>query len=440
MKLPSEYISEITGILGDSAADYFVSLDKSPTRAVRVNQEKISAADFKEKFGYELTALPFSDSCFLLVGEEKVGKTPFHHGGAFYVQEPGAMLPVIAAPLKKNDKVLDLCAAPGGKTVQAALTVTDGFVLSNEIDSKRAVTLARNVERMGLKNVLVSNCSPVVLEKYYNGYFDVVIVDAPCSGEGMFRKEPLAALNWSKENVLGCAARQKNILDSADKMLRSGGILIYSTCTFSVEENEETVAYLRDEYGYELVKPSAVTISASVSGVSVPGVNGDYVRRVYPHNCIGEGQFFAVLKKTSGNCGKIRENRLISADKNKPFSEFREKYMNDCPKCFLFGNSIVSVAAPYPDGLKLISRGVKMGEIVGNRFEPDHNLFTAYGNLMKTKLYLDKTGAEKYLRGEEIECDLSGYVCVFYENVALGGGKASGGMLKNRYPKALRNN
>ncbi len=440
MKLPSQYISEITDILGDSATAYFDVLDKPPVKAIRVNQEKISVADFKEKFGCEIKPLSFSDNCFLLAETEKVGKTHFHHGGAFYVQEPGAMLPVLSAPIKKTDKVLDLCAAPGGKTVQAALTVTDGFVLANEIDTKRAVTLASNVERLGLKNVLVSNYSPLALAKYYDEYFDVVIVDAPCSGEGMFRKEPFAASNWSKENVIGCAARQRNIVDSADKMLRSGGILIYSTCTFSVEENEDIVAYLCKELGYEQVKPSDAVIEASVSGVSLDGINGEYARRVYPHNCIGEGQFFAVLKKTSGGFGKIRVGRLDSADKSKTFRAFVQKNMNECPKCFLFGNNVVAVAANYPDGLKLISRGVKVGEETGNRFEPSHNLFTAYGHFMKNKLFLDRVGAEKYLRGEEVECDLSGYVCVFYENVALGGGKASGGMLKNHYPKGLRNN
>lgn len=437
MNLPQEYAKRMQSLLADEYDDYVAALHKAPVRALAVNKNKISPEKFVAECGFALSPLGFSDSCFLLGTNEKAGRTPFHHGGAFYMQEPGAMLPVIAAGISKDDIVLDLCAAPGGKTIQAAYAAKS--VVSNEIDGKRAVTLAGNVERMGLKNTVVTNYSPADLENYFPEYFDAVIVDAPCSGEGMFRKEAAAVANWSKENVLSCADRQRKILCSADRMLSGGGKLLYSTCTFSAEENEENVDFLIKELGYTLLAPTADVVPYSRDGVMFGDVNPACARRVYPHNCVGEGQFFAVLVKP-GNARKgIKIIKAPSADKCKPYAEFCNKYMTAPPNAEIFGDSVIARGADYPDKMRAVVRGVKLGEISGSRFVPSHNLYTAFGTQMKHVVELSDRTAMKYLEGEEIPADADGYVALSYKGVILGGGKGSGGVVKNHYPKGLRN-
>ena len=424
-------------LLGDAYSDYENSLAGVPVKALKINFNKISAEDFIAESGFPVVTPGIFDDCFLLRGDCKVGKTPFHHGGAVYVQEPGAMLPVIAAGFEGDEKVLDLCASPGGKTVQAATRAKE--VLANEIDFKRALTLAGNVERMGFTNVAVCNYSPDALERFYDEYFDAVIVDAPCSGEGMFRKEPAAVANWSEENVAGCAARQKKILRSADKMLRAGGKLVYSTCTFAPEENEENVAFLVRELGYELIAPDASVMPYSVKGLERDGLNPEFMRRVYPHNCVGEGQFFAVLRKTDGKSGRIKEAKFSKAEKNKAFCDFSKRFMKTLLQCEIIGNSVIKRAFALPDGMRFLSHGVKLGETVSGRFVPAHNLFTALWKDVAAFTELDDVAAGKYLHGEELPCDLTGWVSARYKGVPLGGGKASGGALKNHYPKGLRN-
>lgn len=437
MILPAAYCARMKKLLGGEYSLYESSLSQPPVRAVKVNTHKISVSDFTEKSGIPVKMPGLFDDCFILGENFKIGKNPLHHGGAVYVQEPGAMLPVIAADFNGGEKVLDMCAAPGGKTVQAACRASE--VLANEIDYKRAVTLAGNIERMGFKNVAVSNYSPDALENFYCGYFDAVIVDAPCSGEGMFRKELSAIADWSEENVSGCAARQKKILVSADKTLRAGGKLIYSTCTFAPEENEDNVAFLVRELGYELIAPSPVVIPYSVRGEERSGLNPEYMRRVYPHNGIGEGQFFAVLIKTAGKSHGFKADKLPSAENNRLFCEFNKKFMKMPLDCKIAGSGVVLSAFDVPQGMRMISRGVKVGELLPSRFVPAHNMFTALWKEVAAYMETDEDLAARYLHGEELPCDLNGWLVVRYLGVPLGGGKASGGTLKNHYPKGLRN-
>jgi len=439
MNLPKDFTDKMIDLLGSEASEYFASLDLPHVRAVTVNENKIPLGRFNEICSDKITPLGFSKSAYKISDEWKVGASPLHHGGAVYVQEPGAMLPVLAAPVKEGMTALDLCASPGGKTVQTALKIgKSGTLVSNEIDYKRAVTLAGNVERMGFDNVIVTNCSATELSDYYDRCFDFIVVDAPCSGEGMFRKNPAAANEWSQASVLGCAARQREIMVAAEKMLAGGGIMVYSTCTFSPEENEQNVYFAVNELGMELIAPEPEVVPYSVKGIDYMGLNGEHMRRVYPHKGVGEGQFFAVLRKNEGGRRKFKPAKT-AGKRSEAFDKFAKSYLTFKPDYLLFGDSVVCPSVSYPNGLRPITRGVKLGDVVGNRFVPHHNLYTAKSEMVKNKLEVDFATAERYLRGEEIDCKQDGFVCVEYEGVSLGGGKASGGRLKNHYPKGLRN-
>ena len=438
MNLPQDYVEKMKALLQGDADKYFASLDLPHVRAVNVNERKIKVADFVSNCEDKLIPLGFSENAFMISDEWKVGNSFWHHGGAVYVQEPGAMLPVISANPKEGIKALDLCAAPGGKTVQLALKIgKSGTLVSNEIDKKRAVTLAGNVERMGFDNVIVTNCSAKELTKFYKQYFDLIVVDAPCSGEGMFRKNPSATSEWSQASVLGCSARQKEIMADAESMLKEGGIMVYSTCTFSQEENEENVYYAVNQLGLKLIEPDKSVLPYSTKGLDYLGLNGENMRRVYPHDGVGEGQFFAVLQKELGETGKIRAIKQ-SGKRCEAFDKFAKQNLTEKPNYVLIGDSVISPSVEYPDGLRPVTRGVKLGDVVGNRFVPHHNLYTAFGDKLKNQLSISEADAEKYLSGEEIDCDRDGYVAVSRLGVVLGGGKASGGKLKNHYPKGLR--
>ena len=438
MNLPQDFMDKMEALLAEKSGDYYRSLDCLPVRAVNVNTNKISPEKFVELCGGKVSPLGFSDRAYKISDDWKIGNSYLHHGGAVYVQEPGAMLPVLSVDIEEGINALDLCSAPGGKAVQLALAVgKSGTLVSNEIDKKRAVTLAGNVERMGFDNVIVTNCSATELKKYYKRYFDLVVVDAPCSGEGMFRKNPSAVSEWSASSVLGCAERQREILSDAVDMLKEGGTLVYSTCTFSPEENEQNVYYAVNSLGLELVAPSSRVVPYSVRGLDYEGLNGEYMRRVYPHEGVGEGQFFAVMVKAGDQKGKFKPNKSVGK-RSEAFDKFARSSLTEKPDYALYGDSVITTRVAYPDGLRPVTRGVKLGDIVGNRFVPHHNLYTAYGHLLKNKLEITQADAERYLHGEELDCDTDGYVAVFCEGVPLGGGKASSGKLKNHYPKGLR--
>ncbi len=432
--LSNDFLERMKTYLGDDYESFIDSYNDDPIRALRIN--KIKEEDFLSAFNYNVTKMNLKEDCFYLNTLEKVGRNPLHHAGAIYLQDPSAMIPAYSYDFENGIKILDLCAAPGGKTGQLCSLNPDGLVVSNEINKARSKILFSNIERLGFKNSIITNCSSLELANKLEGFFDLILVDAPCSGEGMFRKDIKAVEEWNKDLVILNSNRQKEILDNANRMLKQNGVLIYSTCTFSIEENEENVEYLVDKYNYEILKPNDEVVNLTTY------YKNEYCRRSYPFLNKGEGQFVACLKKNSIQ----EENYFINnykVKKDKEIEEFIHNNINGNIDYKLINDTYYYVRDNVDlKGLNVVSYGVILGQTVKGRFIPHHNFFKAFGDLFKTKVDLEMSSplVNKYLRGEELFIDdIKGFGVVRLYGVILGGFKASNGVLKNYYPKGLRN-
>lgn len=443
MDLPKQFLSRMKNLLPDY--DEFIdSYNNQPVKSFFINNNKITEKQFLDICEWDICK---HAEGFKLLEDIKVGKTPEHHAGMIYMQELSAMMPVTFLPLKDDDWVIDLCASPGGKSIQVANKIPNGVLVSNEIVKSRANILKSNVERMGLTNVIVTNNEPKAFEEYFSGVFDAVVVDAPCSGEGMFRKDENAIVNWSDENVKACAVRQRAILETANKLLKADGYILYSTCTFSMEENEQVIADFCSNHQYEIVP---ICYTGATSGEKIEEFNTNNTLRFYPHRFDGEGQFVALLKKKEQSHFEISEKRYMKPlakfpTEYKMFKNFCEDNLNNCDD--ILGNAIINNNVIYylvnrrlaESGINLISCGVVLGEMVKGRFEPNHNLVTCFGDRFSKFINIDTDDVYKFLRGETLECDTQGYVAVKFKNVVIGFGKCVNGVLKNYYPKGLRN-
>ena len=443
MKLPQKFLDRMKMLLGDEFNSFINSYSKQPIKSFFINNNKINDSDFLKNCNWKIKK---NYPGWQLMEDIKIGKTVEHHAGMIYMQELSAMMPVTFLPLNENDLVLDMCSAPGGKSIQIANRLKNGFLISNEIIKSRANILESNIERMGLKNVCITNNSPIELEKFFKGIFDAIVVDAPCSGEGMFRKDDNAIANWSSENVQTCADRQLEILESANKMLKNGGYILYSTCTFSVEENEGVVMKFCERHNYNIIK---LDYTLASRGVKLNGVNTDYALRFYPHKFDGEGQFVCLMQKNEVSDQYIKlNNRLRNLNEFKSefnifkkFCESNLKNYQDLIENCIFNKGIIYYTINKEvaqSGVRLINCGCIVGEIINNRFEPHHNFITCFGNLFKQSIDLNEEQANKFIKGETLDCDLDGFVVVKYKGVVLGFGKSKR-VLKNKYPKALRN-
>lgn len=427
---------------------YLKAFEKAPTRALHRNEAK-RGVDIREILGDILAPIPYAEDGFYIESDEKLGNHPLHHAGAFYMQEPSAMMPIAAAPIERGMRVLDLCASPGGKSTQIANRIGEsGLLVSNEIHPTRCATLAGNIERMGLKNAIVTNTDAKTLGGALPSFFDAVVVDAPCSGEGMFRKMPEAALEWSPELPLVCAQRQRSILDDIAPALRPGGLLVYSTCTFSREENEDTVKYFLETHpDFSLEALPKAVLSHTVG-------ENDGMRRFYPHVSPGEGQFCALLRRSPDADGseaqitwreKEKGPSELSSNELKLVSEFLDGVLSPSasyPTPILFKGSAVLAPASLPLPERLVySAGVTVGSIAKGRIVPHHALFSAYGSDFRRRfeLALDDARLSAYLHGDTVGCELeNGWAAVTVLGYPLGGVKVSSGTAKNHYPKGLR--
>ena len=449
------------GMLDDF--DEFLSAYEKPTvKAIRLNKLKYTKEKLENAFGELLSPIDGVDGGYLYLGDDKIGNHPLHHAGAFYVQEPGAMAVVACAPITSGMKILDMCASPGGKTTHAASRIMDdGIVVSNEYVKNRCAALLSNVERMGIRNSIVMNCDTKYLAQSYIGVFDLVIADAPCSGEGMFRKSEDALTMWSQENVEMCAKRQQEILENGAKCVKNGGYLLYSTCTFSPEENELTVsAFLENHPEFSLIKVPSAIEKISRDGVRFEGVsceNIEYTRRFYPHVFPCEGQFAALMQKNGSDddnyvetCNVLDERspeniKITPADK-KVIDEFLNTTIGKNDLDYVMRRDGVYIISKELPLLKnsVFSCGVKLGELQKGQLRPHHRFFMAFGDKFKQKIELSLTDprVEKYLRGEEIDvCDQNfakGWCAVLCDGAVMGGAKVSDTKAKNHYPKGIR--
>lgn len=444
--LPESFIGSMKAVLGNDFEKYTESMSEQPVKAIRINTYKTDADSFKKLFPFGIEKIPYGkDEYYVNVqAEDRLGNLPLHHAGAFYSQEPSAMAPADCAPIEKHFKVLDVCASPGGKSAQVLSRIPDGILVSNEIVSSRAVTLMGNIERLGYPNAIVTNTDSETLAKWFPEVFDLVVCDAPCSGEGMFRKNPEAVVEWSPENVLMCAERQKGILENASKTVRCGGYLVYSTCTFSKEENEDVVIGFLDSHPEFTIEK----VTGEIEAVTLPGEGIPEARRFYPFSGRGEGQFMALLKKNAGNYDlPLYKDSSVEPGKSdiKTVNDFLADIFETVPdmKIRIVGKTVSFIPDfPVPPH-SVFCAGVKIGEIEKGRVVPHHQLFSAFGNLMKRKLVLPPSGEDvcRYIEGNVIKSDAQdGWTAVIVGGCPLGGGKTVGGTLKNHYPKGLRKN
>lgn len=431
LNLPREFTEKMKIQLGGGYEDFLKSYELPPRRAVRVNTLKISVEDFFKISPFALTPVPWERSGFYVDGEG-LGKTVLHAAGAYYVQEPSAMSAVPQLDVNPGERVLDLCSAPGGKGTQIAQYMKgEGVLVLNEPVPSRRDILSQNAERLGLKNATIVCADPAYLAPIFENYFDKILVDAPCSGEGMFKKEPNAIPEWSQGNVEMCARRQAEILSSADKMLCGGGRLVYSTCTFSPEEDELQIEnFLASHKAYKLLD----------------------MKKLLPHEIRGEGHFFAVLEKQEG--GRAEDFPLMKPSVPKkadlcPYREWENETLRRPVEnlvleggalyCFYGGAQDFSSALPEKERWRFRSF-IPLGNILERRFTPAHALAARLTPKEANFLQVDGQTALKFLRGLTFDCaaDLKGWYLVMYEKLPLGWCKAVNGTAKNHLPKALR--
>ncbi|MBE6942601.1 MAG: hypothetical protein E7455_10055 [Ruminococcaceae bacterium] len=427
--LPEAFLKRMKSQLGSEYPAFLESLERPRAVALRFNPLKTGDRELP----FIMQPVPWEPEGYYYDSESRPGLHPYHEAGVYYLQEASAMAPVTLLDPQPGEKICDLCAAPGGKTTQIAGRMAgEGFLLCNEINPKRAKILSRNMERMGVSNALVTNEHPQRLAEKLPAFFDRVLIDAPCSGEGMFRKEEAAVTDWSQETVEMCARRQAEILHSGASLVRPGGRLVYSTCTFAPEEDELAVkAFLESHPEFTLEAVDAPWFTG--------GQQGMY--RMWPHKLLGEGHFAAVLRKAGESEEETCENQ--GAKLPKEWVSFA-KDMGIClpeGKALQFGQTLFWTPIGMPDirGLKVLRPGLELGQVLKGRFEPAHAL-ALWLEKCNTEESLDPNGREigMYLHGDVISSEKSGWCLVKVGTYSIGWGKGDGRILKNHYPKGLR--
>ena len=478
MNLPIEFEKKMKAFLGDEWDDFLYSYDNNRFQALRFNTLKVQSQEERMRILKVLgissdKRVSWANEAYYFDENVRPGKHPYHEMGLYYIQEPSAMSAAALLAPKPGMRVLDLCAAPGGKSTQLATYLGDsGLLVSNEINTQRSRILSQNIERMGIKNAIVTNEDSFVLASHFPGFFNAIQVDAPCSGEGMFRKLPEAIEQWSMENVAICAERQKEILDNAAVMLKPGGTIVYSTCTFSKEENEDVIEYFLERH---------------------PDFTLEEMERFWPHKVDGEGHFVAKLVRRGSvnelgadydvcedSCNKVEDTGLkadrktkknknsknrknetkpaLTKENMKLLTEFLDETISEDmaawiknSRLVMFGEQLYRLPDMEVDikGLKVQRAGLHIGEFKKQRFEPSHSLALALKlseakNVVK--LTWDDPQTTGFFNGQSVmlsdeqtaECK-KGWALVCVDGYTAGWGKVNGTQVKNHYPKGLRN-
>ena len=441
MQLPDKYLDSMKELLGEEYEAYLKSFDDARLYGLRVNTKKISVEDFVKICPFKITPIPWIPNGFYYDGDsDKVSRHPYYFAGLYYLQEPSAMTPANVLPVNEGDMVLDLCAAPGGKSTELGAKLNGkGLLVSNDISASRAKALLKNVEVFGIENVLVTCEYPEKLEEKFTGFFDKILVDAPCSGEGMFRKDNKLIKSWISQGPEFFAPIQKNILNSAANMLKEGGYLLYSTCTFSKMEDEDNIAEFLENH-------SDFTLESIYDYEGFTRAYGmEEAVRIFPHKMQGEGHFVALLHKN----GEAYSGSLSKNKANKYPEEIKE-FLKEFEAFDIEGDLLIQGERVYlvPNvldklkGLRILRSGLLLGELKKNRFEPSQALAMVinpkdYSTVVDFKA--DDQTVIKYLKGETIETDtgvLRGKaknVLITVDGYALGWGRLNGTTVKNKY-------
>ncbi|MCM1106756.1 MAG: RsmF rRNA methyltransferase first C-terminal domain-containing protein [Blautia sp.] len=452
--LPEEFLKRMQEMLGDNYPAFLDSYSRECCHSLRINPLKEKSNLLLRNPTFTLRPVPWEADGFYYASTEAFGKHPYHAAGVYYIQEASAMAAVPCLAPRPGERILDLCAAPGGKSTQLAAAMRgEGLLVSNEIHPARAKILSENIERMGVANCLVLNESPEALAGIFEGFFDKILVDAPCSGEGMFRKNPDACAEWSPENVRLCADRQLAILSCAASMLRPGGRMVYSTCTFAPEENEGTVSrFLKAHPDFSAVpaNPHPSMSAGNPAWINDPAPGIEHTVRLFPHCLCGEGHFLALLQKE----GEPGSRRLFpGGDKADVPEKDCKEYLEFCDSALLsrpagrllrFGEQLYLAPEELPSirGLRVLRPGLHLGTLKKNRFEPAHALALALPPGSAAHVWeLPSTDStiRAYLNGQTFPADgPKGWYLITVDGYSIGWGKLAGNVMKNHYPKGLR--
>ena len=427
--LPEAFVSRMQHQLGDELPLFLHALDETPVRGIRLNTLKETDGTEQYRHG---ARIPWAQEAFELPADSEAGCSILHEAGAFYLQEPGAMLPAAVLDVKPGEKVIDLCAAPGGKSTQIGISMRgEGLLVCNEPVPKRAKILSGNIERAGLPNTIVTCAWPEQLSARWPEGFDAVMADAPCSGEGMFRRVPESRTEWSEEQAKGCSHRQREILNAAAKLVRPGGRLVYSTCTYNPEENEGNAKRFMQEH------PDFEPEAFSLPGIDAP--EGMYT--CYPHRMRTEGQFVARFRRRGSGTAALPPDQTLPAPGREEASAMRKFFPSYPAATNKLGNTLIHLEqCPDLKGIRILRAGLHLGEVRGKIAVPDHAAAMCINPPDNPVLELEAANAVRYMAGETIESYLEGWILTGYKGLILGWGKGSGGIIRNHYPKGLRGN
>lgn len=473
-ELPSAFVEEMKELFGklpevsvSELPAFLESFQNERSYGLRRNPLKYTREEFEEKMPFSLERIPWAEEGYFYKKEEQPGKSPYHEAGAFYMQEPSAMIVAELLSTKPGERILDLCAAPGGKSSQIAGKMQgEGILVCNEYVPARAEILSQNMERMGAAACVILNESADRMAEHFPLFFDRVLVDAPCSGEGMFRKEEQALSQWSPENVSMCAGRQREILEEAAKMVKPGGVLVYSTCTFSEAEDEDVIRHFLEKHEEFLADETVLSKEMLAAGVCPGGLPGTI--RMWPHKLHGEGHFAARLVKAGTDRGKpsesaaggrkeggwektkndFRRGKSSEQENWNYFQDFCAGYLDksywnklECSGELIWHRQYLHLKPenlPEISGLRAKRSGLYLGEAKKGRFEPSHT----WAMTLKKEDVLQSLEAEDsaaYLRGETLQnTGYHGWLLILLQGKPLGWGKAGGNVIKNHYPKGLR--
>jgi NOL1/NOP2/sun family putative RNA methylase len=462
--LPAAFRERMAALLGAEAEAFFEAL-LDPPGALRVNTLRISPERFRALAPWPIEPLAFPRAGFEVHASARAGRDPFHAAGLYYLQDAGAMAVAALLDPRPGERVLDLAAAPGGKSTHlAALMEGRGLLVCNDVQPIRVRELIGNLERCGVGNALVTQESVERLAAQFGDGFDRVLLDAPCSGEAMFHKSMAARDAWSDAAVLGCARRQADLLRAAAPLVRPGGMMVYSTCTFSPEEDEEVVAaFIRDVPGWEIAELPAVPGGEPGRPEWVPpDLRGSPLHRtlrLWPHRVAGAGHFVAGLRRhdadpqsaVHGSATAVpgpRGGGEVPRDARRLWERFRDEHLGAAAAAdgalMLRGSELYLLPPDTPDTgrLRVERPGLWLGTIRNDRFIPAHALAMALpGDAVHQQLDLERAdpAVRAWLRGEVVRADgRAGWVRVAVSGFPLGWGKRVGDAVKNHYPKGLR--